>query len=95
LIVSLRELPGRVIVGFSIWGFYAQFKNDPGNIQESINQNRPQPGTPRISPWGAYAKWAFKNAIVRLPMDEQNASASAAPTRAARVTRVSVIDVCM
>jgi hypothetical protein len=66
-----RELPGRVIVGFSIWGFYSQFKNEPGNVQESINQNRPKPGTPRIGAWGEYAKWAYKGVIVREPMDEQ------------------------
>ncbi len=65
-----RELPGRVIVGFSIYGFYEQFKNDPGNVQES-DGNRPKPGTPRMSAWGAYAKWAFKGTIVRVPIDEQ------------------------
>ncbi|MGI8568067.1 MAG: hypothetical protein ACR2KT_02765 [Methylocella sp.] len=66
-----RVIPNRVIVGYSIWGFFEEFKNDPGNVQESKNQSRPTPGTPRMTAWGDYAKWAHNGQIVRLPMDEQ------------------------
>lgn len=65
-------LPGRVAVGFSIWGvFDTSFGAlpNPGNVQAAPGQ-RPVPGA-RLQPWSPWAKWAHADRIVRLPSDEQ------------------------
>jgi hypothetical protein len=69
-----RELPGRVIIGFSTWGFVDTTfgaPNDPGNVQAAPGGARPKAGTPRLTSWGSWAKWAYRGEIVRLPADEQ------------------------
>jgi hypothetical protein len=68
-----RQLPTRVIVGYSQWGFVdtVPARNDPGNVQVSQAGQWPAKGAPRLTPWGAYAKWAYMGTIVRLPAEEQ------------------------
>ncbi len=71
LIRLSRELPGRVIVAPSIKGFFEQFANEPGNVQEAGSGNRPSPGTPRLTEWSNDTKWAFEGRIVRWPSNER------------------------
>lgn len=68
-----RYLAGRVIVAFSTWGqIDTSFgsASAPGNVQAAPG-GVIRAGSPRLSPWGAYAKWACRGAIVRLPAEEQ------------------------
>jgi hypothetical protein len=67
-----REMPGRVIVAYSVWiGFdNLPFARHPGNVQPAPAM-REIPGS-YITPWSPWAKWAYMNTIVRLPADEQD-----------------------
>jgi hypothetical protein len=68
-----RLFPHRVIVGYTVWGVVdtttGSYTN-PGNVPPASHRARMSPDTPRLSPWGDYAKWAFGGAIVRIPPDE-------------------------
>jgi hypothetical protein len=66
-----RALPGRVIVAFSVWGYIDQWPTTPGNVPAAPAAKRPKPGTPDLTPWGSYAKWAYRGQIVRWPEEEQ------------------------
>ncbi|MGH6813033.1 MAG: hypothetical protein ACREDM_12065 [Methylocella sp.] len=68
-----RQLPYRVIVGFSVWGLVdiMPAPNDPGNVAAAPTAKIPPRGTPRLTPWCDYAKWAYGGKIVRLPAEEQ------------------------
>jgi hypothetical protein len=71
LIALSRHLPQRVVVGYSISGFFQHFKNTPGNVLEAKSGNRPPPGTAKLTPWSNYAKWAYDGIIVREPSNER------------------------
>lgn len=67
-----QQLPGCVVVGFSVWGVADSSLGsmmNPGQVQCAPNQS-PLPGC-RLTPWCAYAKWACGETIYRLPSDEQ------------------------
>ena len=72
-IMSLsKELPERVIVAYTIANSFSPWSSSPGEVNEAPN-NALERGTPTMSAWGIYAKWAYKGKIVRIPYDEMNA----------------------
>lgn len=73
LLVALSgELPGRTIVGFTVYGCAGGVGwGAPGNMQWSTDMNCSAISDTRLSPWIEQSKWAFDGNIVRWPSEEQ------------------------
>ncbi len=72
LMALSRELSGRTIVGFTVYGCTGGVGwGAPGNMQWSGDMNCNVMSSARLSPWSQPSKWAFEGNIVRWPPEEQ------------------------
>jgi hypothetical protein len=73
-----RQLPGRRLIGFEVWGEYTDtLPNAPGVITACSAPTPDMHCFPtarhgRLSPWGQFSKWVVDSVVVRYPILEQN-----------------------